>query len=142
MGSPFWKRLDMTIPGSVEARLGPKNLEAKYQKTAIRTMPARLCPMPPPCRPAGACPCGCAATAAAAGCDMAAGELDRGEGSRRRDAKGRKFSGEEFCVIDALGWFYEGFYRFLLPIGTWVVEKLRFESRIDRSCRRRTVLAS
>ena len=96
----------MSIPGSVGARFGPKNLEAKYQKTAIRTMPAMLCPMPPPCRPVGACPCGRAATAAAAGCDIAAGELDRGEdGVRsRRDAEGRKFS-EEFCVIDddALG---------------------------------------
>lgn len=81
IGSPFWKRLDMSIPGSAGGRFGPKNLAAKYQNTAIRTMPAMLCPRPPPCRPAGAPPCGCAAAAtAAAGCDIAAGELDRSEG--------------------------------------------------------------
>ena len=55
-------------------------MAAKYQNTAIRTMPAILCPRPPPCRPAGPRPCGCSAAAtAAAGCDIAAGELDRSE---------------------------------------------------------------
>lgn len=88
IGSPFWKRLDMSIPGSAGGRLGPKNLAAKYQNTAIRTMPAMLCPRPPPppWRPAGPRPCGCAAAATvAAGCDMAAGELDRSEEEGRLD---------------------------------------------------------
>ena len=72
----------MSIPGSAGGRFGPKNLAAKYQNTAIRTMPAMLCPRPPPppCRAAGPRPCGCAAAAtSAAGCDIAAGELDRSE---------------------------------------------------------------
>lgn len=95
----------MSNPGSVGARLGPKNLDAKYQNTAIRTMPARLWPRPPPCRPAGACPCGCAATAAAAGCDMAAGELDRGEeGEGAAEMRWeQEFFLEELCVIDSPG---------------------------------------
>lgn len=78
----------MSIPGSAGGRLGPKNLAAKYQNTAIRTMPAMLCPRPPPppWRPAGPRPCGCAASATvAAGCDMAAGELDRSEEEGRLD---------------------------------------------------------
>lgn len=50
--SPFWKRLDMSMAGS-EGFLGEKNLEAKYQKTAIRMIPVRL---NPPCsRRCGCC---------------------------------------------------------------------------------------
>jgi hypothetical protein len=69
----------MSIPGSAGGRLGPKNLAAKYQNTAIRTMPAMLWPRPPPrCRAAPA--------AATAGCDITAGELDRSEGGGEEDA--------------------------------------------------------
>lgn len=99
----------MSIPGSAGGRFGPKNLAAKYQNTAIRTMPAMLCPRPPPpCRPAGPRPCGCAAAAtAASGCDIAAGELDRSEGEEgRRDVNVDEVFGFRFFRSgDALGNF-------------------------------------
>jgi hypothetical protein len=63
---------------------------------------------------------------------MAAGELDRSEEGWRGPPRceGEKSFLEEFCVIDALGWFYDRFYRFLLLIETRVVEELCFEFQI------------
>ena len=42
-GSAFWKILEMSWEGSVlEGRLGEKNLEAKYQNTAILITPVSI----------------------------------------------------------------------------------------------------
>jgi hypothetical protein len=114
IGSPFWKRLDMRIPGSAGGRLGPKNLAAKYQNTAIRTMPEMLCPRPPPppWRPARPRPCGCASAATAAvGCDMAAGRRragsERGGGAPRCECR-RGFSVAFFLGRVVLSGFLTG----------------------------------
>ncbi len=44
--SPFWKRLEMSIKDS-EGLLGVKKLKAKYHNTAMRTIPAMVCPKSP-----------------------------------------------------------------------------------------------
>jgi len=57
--SPFWKRLEIRMEGSVGAFLGEMNLEMKYQKTAILIIPVIVCPIPPCCC---CCPCLCCPT--------------------------------------------------------------------------------
>lgn len=53
--SPLWKRLEICWEDWVGDRLGPKNLEAKYQNTAILITPVNICPIP-------GCCCGCRLT--------------------------------------------------------------------------------
>lgn len=67
-GSAFWKRLELSWEGSEGAFLGEKNLEAKYQNTAIRMIPVMLWPNPPPlpcCCPPWTWPSAAAATGGA-----------------------------------------------------------------------------